>query len=540
MNMKRTESADAPSLQFDNHGTPENSKSLSENLEEANQCAKRMMKLIEENEDSVVKKDNMDFEVKPELTILVEDFYRMYETLAEHYHQLRGEVCKSVVSGHQMGGSEPVTPFITPDQKLGTHKPGHQGVGSDLVFSSGGGSSDISLRESLSSSSSDSESETYYSSIKNYQSPPLKIEFPNMKEKLQVSKEENADWNYEDLVEKITKYEEELRVVNLKVQSSEEEVARLKCELEKNESLIGNLQVMLESASGNIETRTAELELEKKQVLELQKLITELETQVFDSNNKIETTVEELEVNKEKFSASEEENAKLKLELSELNIALCDAQNKFSVENTQLQFDISILSEEKASLEGSIAESELRSEALSVMIKKLEAEKIEMKDFHESREIELQGEIKLLKEQHAERGEHVEALNKKLDRVMTQKDELNVKLETIMAEMRNQEIKMRQLEERFNQASFECLEAHNQFGWKEKQVGELTLRVVKLEAVVEDLEAEVEQQRVLVLEGAEGKREAIRQLCFSLEHYRSGYQELRQAVFGHKRPAILA
>jgi hypothetical protein len=55
-----------------------------------------------------------------------------------------------------------------------------------------------------------------------------------------------------------------------------------------------------------------------------------------------------------------------------------------------------------------------------------------------------------------------------------------------------------------------------------------------------ELEEEVEKQKLIIFDGAEGKREAIRQLCFSLEHYRHGYQQLRQVLQGHKGPMVMA
>ncbi|TVU17349.1 hypothetical protein EJB05_33377, partial [Eragrostis curvula] len=47
-----------------------------------------------------------------------------------------------------------------------------------------------------------------------------------------------------------------------------------------------------------------------------------------------------------------------------------------------------------------------------------------------------------------------------------------------------------------------------------------------------ELHAHVEKQKLMISESAEGKREAIRQHCFSLEHYRSGYKELRDGMSG--------
>ncbi|EPS70740.1 hypothetical protein M569_04025 [Genlisea aurea] len=49
----------------------------------------------------------------------------------------------------------------------------------------------------------------------------------------------------------------------------------------------------------------------------------------------------------------------------------------------------------------------------------------------------------------------------------------------------------------------------------------------KLKYRVEVLEEEVAKQAVMISDTAEGKREAIRQLCFSLDHFRSAYEEVR-------------
>ncbi|XP_065847900.1 protein NETWORKED 4B-like [Euphorbia lathyris] len=59
--------------------------------------------------------------------------------------------------------------------------------------------------------------------------------------------------------------------------------------------------------------------------------------------------------------------------------------------------------------------------------------------------------------------------------------------------------------------------------------------VGKLRSKAKELEEEVERQRVVIEEGAEEKREAIRQLCFSIEHYRDGYHRLQGAFIEHNR-----
>ncbi|KAK9283902.1 hypothetical protein L1049_012157 [Liquidambar formosana] len=619
-NMKRAELKNSHSWWLDSHISPKSSKWVAENLQEVDQSVKHMLKLIEEDGDHSARQAEMYYQKRPELIAHVEGFYRMYQSLAQRYDHLTGELRKNISSGLQMQGSsepcsEPATIFLTPDQKLGVRKSRRQHVGFDMHLSSGGGSSDLSLREgtesSSSSVSSDSESESFNSSINNYLSPPvngdgeglhqviidLETELPKMKENVGSMLKEGEKGIYEELLGRITDYEEELRAVNLKLQFSEEEVARLKCELEKNGSLTGNLQARLDLAQKNIEMREADLELEKGRVLQLQKQITELETQASDSDQKIWLLVEELKVNREKLKGSEEEITKLKHELAnefsvdthqlqgqlelaqkniamleaeldlerrqvselqgrivryiadvsdrehevwELNVALCDAQNNFSLEKAQLQSDVSSLSEEKTLLESRLKEWELRSKSLEYDIRQSEAEKMEMINLHETRESGLQGEIKLLKVQQAERDDLVEALNKNLDMLklkydtlVAEKDEANAKVHALIAEASSRNNLIRKLEEHLNQSQIKHMELVAGCDSKQKLVDEVRSRLV-------ELETEVERQRVLISEGAEEKREAIRQLCFSLEHYRSGYKELRQAFIGHKRLAVLA
>ncbi|CBI25338.3 unnamed protein product, partial [Vitis vinifera] len=223
----------------------------------------------------------------------------------------------------------------------------------------------------------------------------------------------------------------------------------------------------------------ANLELEKRQVLELQKQTAELENRVSESDHKICMLEEELEETKKRLMGSEEENEKLKHELT----------NEISVVKHQL---------------------------------------------------EDQREIEQLKAELSERGDIVQALNKNLDALkvtydmlMAEKDELSARVDTLIADVNSWDNQIQQLEDHLRQLRIERVELIAGTESARKLVDELSWRV-------KELEREVERQRVVISDRAEEKREAIRQLCFSLEHYRSGYQELRQAFIGHKRLPILA
>ncbi|KAK9913885.1 hypothetical protein M0R45_037689 [Rubus argutus] len=66
-----------------------------------------------------------------------------------------------------------------------------------------------------------------------------------------------------------------------------------------------------------LQTREADFEQEKIRVSELQKQIVELETRTSDTANAIGRLLGELVVTTERLKGSDEENAKLKHELSE-------------------------------------------------------------------------------------------------------------------------------------------------------------------------------------------------------------------------------
>ncbi|KAH7537697.1 hypothetical protein FEM48_Zijuj03G0120300 [Ziziphus jujuba var. spinosa] len=498
---------------------------------------KRMLKLIEEDGNSLTKSAPVR-QRKPELIANVEEFQQMYRLLAERYDHLTKELFKSIPSLLQvqgLGNSESSYdqdfPLLTPDVKQGLHKSGRHGVGLDRSPSSGGASSALSLKEgnessSSSSSLSDSESESFNSSVN-------------------LGPRVNTDSQV--LQQKITELETELRAV-------------------KDE----------------LRTREADLEQEKIRGVELQMQITKLGTRVSEADNKVVMLLEELEVITESLKASTEDANKLHslLEVSqeeiallevqldsekrhvlglqerieryaadisdrdhengELKLALYDAQEQYSREKAQLQSDILSMSNEQAYLNTRLKELELRGKELEDKIVLREAENTEMERLHAAQEMTLQGEINRLKVELAERREHVEVLNKDFDRfklnydmLMAEKDGFSAKVNTLMANVSSRDNQIQEMERHIHQLHQRHEELIAGSESAQKLVEELKLRI-------EELQKEVDRQSVLIMDGAEEKREVIRQLCFSLEHYRSGYQELRQAFVSNKRRVVMA
>ncbi|XP_038889573.1 protein NETWORKED 4A-like [Benincasa hispida] len=500
-------------------------KWLSNSLEDMNRSVEQMLKTIKENSDNFPKSADMDSQV--------EEFSRLYQSLVENVLSPELQLQVPVYSDC---GSPQGTPELSSDQKQGFNLTSNRGL--DISFDSGGGSSSLSLKDGTESSpsSSDSESESFNSSVDNNyvvsrserDSHGLKkkllgieTELPNSKRGFWVGEEDNHKVNYDELHDKIAKIEEELKVSNAKLQSSENEVSRLKSELEKNETAIWlseGLQAQLELAEKDKQEMEADLQVKKRQ-------IEQLETRALQSDSKIERLIQELETSKEMLKSSSDKVTRLTheleitksdhhLQVKELETAFQVSQERFHAEKEQMQTDI---------------------------LRQVEAEKTETKALHNSHLTVLQGEISQLKEELYVKSQGLAALNQnhdelklKYDMLMAEKDEASAMVNSLLADKESRESHVHELEGDLQHLQVEKMNLIEGSERKNKQIDDLKLRLL-------ELEEEVNKQKTMIEDGAEGKREAIRQLCFSLEHYRSGYQELREAFIGHKpRPVLSA
>ncbi|CBI15807.3 unnamed protein product, partial [Vitis vinifera] len=421
-NLKRTESKKSHSWWWDSHISPKNSKWLADNLEEMDQSVKRMLKLIEEDGDSFAKKAEMYYQKRPELISHVEDFYRIYRSLAERYDHVTGELRKNILSDLQSQGSgisdlgsEPASTCPSPDQRERRRKSGRRAAGFDFFLGSGGSSSDLYNKGDESSSLSDSESGSDDSSVNNYLG---------------------------------------LRAAKEKIQLSEEEIVRLKTELQKYGPLnfTNNFQAeLVELPPRDIKMQESELDLVEELRITKERLQDIAMWKAKLDREKREVSKLQERVGRYKTSLSDREH-----EIRELKEVISDADHNFELEKSLLMAKISKLLDDQSHLEEKLKEWELRCQSLEEEIKQADT---------------------------AESGDRINDLNKSLDA-------LNLKHDTLMSER-------------------------------------------------DELSARVERQKGLVSEAAEEKREAIRQLCFSLEHYRNDYNRLRQAFTVHKRPAVL-
>ncbi|RDX76800.1 Protein NETWORKED 4A [Mucuna pruriens] len=610
--MRRLESRKSHSWWWDSHISPKNSKWLSENLEEMDRSVKRMLKLIEEDADSFAKKAEMYYQKRPELVALVEEFYRVYRALAERYDHVTIELRKNIPSDLQSqgsgisdAGSEPSSTWPSPTPKRGGRlKSSNRAAGFDFFLGSGGNGSDVNQKDGDESSTlTDSEEESDDSSVNNYSGfsqngsdlgmnrriMELETELRGVKEKLWMQEEENAEdssrgarnENTEDVYTKINAYEQELMIVNEKLRLSEEEITKLKIELEKYsffdkenleagfelsstkehinkggeaqehktievEGSIGGVDKELFEQNGEIESLARELRITKENLKASETQITSLKFEANKSSERIRQLQDQLDLArkdiatwKTKFNSEKRESTKLQERLARLRISLSDrdheirdlktevsdAEQKIFPEKAQLKSEITKVLEERTHLEEQIREWECRGRSFEEEIRKIQSEKIEMEEA-------LKAEIQLLKTDIEQRESNIKDLNISLETLKLEKDNLHVEVGSLKEEVNSKDGRIEHLNSHLNQLHMEHVQLIAGMEEAHKQVEELKSKA-------KQLEEEVERQKTVILEGAEEKREVIRQLCFSLEHYRDGYNMLRQHFMGHKRVPLV-
>ncbi|CAI9091908.1 OLC1v1027023C1 [Oldenlandia corymbosa var. corymbosa] len=537
---------------------------VAENVEGFEQIIKEMVKIIEEGNAS---DEGAQAQVKPSkkdhLISLVEKISLKHQLLAEQCDHMIDDLHKSsetqkenLSSAFDQGCLD--SSLLTPDQKLVSQKKDRATDAFDFSLSSDGSSFINSGKEGSQSSaiiSSDSDSESYDSATEKDFFTPMSVEMPNAKildmetgfigaERANGLREMEPS---EMMLLRISKYEKELKASKKELLSSNQEVMRLHSELKNALVAMDNSEAQLEKAKNEVKMKEDYLVMEKRNVSELRTQVVQLETEVLDSSRKIGKLEQENEDATGKLESSEGKLAELRktmltkeYEHKKMKVDMQDALRVCEIEKAQLQSENSSLSGHLTLVEAKVTQLEEQIRKLESEIKKCETSKIEMKNVYETQEIRWQGEIQQLNTQLIEKCELVESLNKtqdglklKYDMLMAEKDGLSAKAQTLFSELCSAEFSIQQMEAQLCKLQSQHVELI---------AGSETMLKLKgeLESKVEKLEKEVEKQAALIVDRAEEKREAIRQLCFSLEHYRRGYQELREAWIGQRRHAVIA
>ncbi|KAK9682716.1 hypothetical protein RND81_10G091400 [Saponaria officinalis] len=433
-------------------------------------------------------------------------------------------------------GSDEEYSLRTPEQKITSQKGNHD---SETYLNSGNLSSDVSTKEgseamSSSSSSSDAESGTYGGILQ-----PIMIETEgddfNMKENLEnldiaedgdvIPKEK--DTLYENLLEKVANYEAELKFARNKLQASQDEISKLKYE---NLTLVEELGGTLEKLRVSEDDMK---EMETKFRNELRECRDCFEDELDLANQSVRLLQTELASEKDRGFELQETISRTRNDLTdccrevdELKLALHDAQKDFSKEKSRYESEIAVLHDQNGELKIRLDETEMRREMLDEQIKQ-----------NEAKEANLVNEVGQFQIEISEKNRLVESLNKSLDSIklkydtlMSEKDEIFAKQETLQAEVKCRDIEIQQL-----QGEISKLKTEREEVIEKSQRTEEELRVK-----VTEQQIELEKQRAWICEREDEKREAIRQLCYSIEYYRSEYHDLRHVLLKYKPISIVS
>ncbi|EPS59798.1 hypothetical protein M569_15008, partial [Genlisea aurea] len=481
--INRNESKKSHSWWWDSHISPKNSKWLQENLEEMDQLVKKILKVIEEDADSFAKKAELYFKKRPELVGLVEELYRMYRSLAERYDFVSGELRKTVPSDLQSqgsgisdAGSEPL-PDHHPKPARTKSAPRAAGFGFFL--------GDFNSKEGDETSTLDSEAESDDSSMNCSGSQSNEEEQGLRKRVLELENELREIKGGKSHQEEMEAAKEE------KIQLSREEITpRLTMiELQHDKSPVEDDDTPHSESVVVVAGNPPEIESLRKKIRDSE---AEVEENSRSSDrekwqNQIRSAQGEVSALKNKLAREEREVKKLqdrilryKTSLSErdheiraLKEAMSDANKALSDDNDRLRAEITRATKDRAYLEHALKETDFRCQSSEEDLRRAKSD-IAAKD----------DDLAKLRDDLESRDGEIEEMNERLRRLQIQHAELVAGLE----------------------------EARKSAG---------------------ELEREVERKREAIEERGEEKREAIRQLCFSLEHYRDGYRQLRQSIVAH-------
>ncbi|MED6137029.1 hypothetical protein PIB30_061185 [Stylosanthes scabra] len=310
-----------------------------------------------------------------------------------------------------------------------------------------------------------------------------------------------------DCCNKIAYLMKQLEETKQQLKTSNDELVRVREELGTRMSEKHELQAQLEVAKENTATLECQLDSGRKQILELEERIS-------------------------CYKANETKHARV---VKRLKDDMLNSEKLVNWEREQMQSNIDNLSEIQKKMGSAINEWKDRGIYLQNQLVEFEAEKLRVQEQHATEQKALMGEISCLKEELDQRRHDIEAFNMdfdkhklKYDMLATERDEGNAKIDKLTAEISFRDNRIEEMERELSQLRAQHTELISISEARNNLVNELKMNE-------EELEKEVTRQKVVISERAQEKREAIKQLCISLEHYRSGYKELLQVFTRHRR-----
>ncbi|XP_074588675.1 protein NETWORKED 4B-like [Curcuma longa] len=557
--MKRMLSRNSHPLWWDRHISPKNSKWLAQNLEKMDRCVKKMLKLTEEDGDSFAKKAEMYYEKRPQLISHVEEFHLMYRALAERYNQVISELRKSfesdLKSQHSWNGSDylsdPSSPSsvhvselkLSPERKVLQPQLIPRAAGFDFFLPS---RCRKDSNGSFTYTESDSEPELEeineesgddFSFSRQRRIHKLKYKLQKAREKLKIQEHKNQ---HHDCSLKIASLEEDLSTADEKLQCAETD--------------IWNLKNKLEIANASLGTKITELNLEKEKVFELEENIMDLREEIFGLSH--ETVILEGATK----SAARQLNSELldhESFVEELKSKLNFAEVKFIHEKSILEASIADLEGVNKGLKTEVEKAahdklllKLCISELEHMIHDLKASNTDSVDRSLQEKSEPEDDLSSLSQSNSLLEPRLAALHNEMKQLVADKicecnekqkliaalngnlDALNLKVAILTTEKQELSKIHSLLNDRLLQMKQQLHHLHLERAKLFMEIQTSNQTTSDLKSRIKELEEEVAKQKLTISDGEEQKREAIRQLCISLEHYCDRYHQLRHLLLG--------
>ncbi|KAL8129847.1 hypothetical protein V2J09_019002 [Rumex salicifolius] len=476
---------------WENHTNPRNARWLATSLKDMERNTVHMMKLIEDDEDSFARKAEMYYKRRPELITQVHEYQRMYRILAQRYEQLTVDLQRHLNDMNIFAPSatdsddEPITPRFHTDVKINPFRSFRRPAGFDVFLS------DRSPRE--------------VSPALDYEEPDFSSVHhdhvnPSLPEKT-ILMDAELDNNRDMMGVPNAGYSE----LQLKIASYEVEIGNLKMELESFRSSDNN---------SKIDEQGVDVEQDAE--------ITQEVEEDYSDPEKIKAVFEELNLTKGRIHNLEKQNERLSTE------------NKLAHDNIHQLKDLL----KEAQTEVTVLRSKLDTETRKSYNwgEQISRYRSSLKD----REAEIR-ELKVLVDKKSQLHDEIARLTNENNRVKEELKELEVRCHSLELQQSGPEKNPSEEAEQLKADITEKREELEALKLKYERLlserDELTAEV----GLSKELKVQVERQKELILEVEEEKREAIRQLCNSLEYYRRGYEQLREASSQHKElPAHIA
>ncbi|CAL5183631.1 unnamed protein product [Lathyrus oleraceus] len=243
---------------------------------------------------------------------------------------------------------------------------------------------------------------------------------------------ENSENMVDDLWEELKLKDEELH--NLK-EFSDKEIYKLKAQIEESKARLNihipkrvceitNLAEELEISEDENAALRKEVESKSCETNELQDKLIEAEEYIAESDFELVSGRKHIQILEKLVRIYEQEGQNLKSEM-------LDSLDTFSLEKDELHFDIASLLKTKIELTSTLTDCEFRNNELESKLKQYEAEKVILHD-----------ENRYVWEELDKRTQDVEAVNMELYMVMIERDEANVKIDRLEAEICNQKFQL--------------------------------------------------------------------------------------------------